>query len=516
MEDNGFRCSVCSQSYNIERKVVTLNCGHYICSFCSTNNLYNKICLLCKSLISDLNLDNDYLIELFNKIYFSDNFKNTKVAFNYCINCNEIIFQTGSHQINFPNHKMINIEQLKDKISKIKKDFNRKIERVDLVDKYICLLKKLLLNDKFKTDLNKHFSDGLLKEMKENYTNIQKESALMKIKHYFSDSKENFVSNNLKNRFIFKKLTELLFQNYKFMINDNNFQQNKILVTYIKNTKKIILYDIQENTSEIFEISDLPFKFFKLSHSIAFHSSSNSVFISGGKQDNLIYSDSSRITWRYDTHKKSLTKLFETPNGISEHRAVFVNNFYYIIGGNNFTKYFDKIFKININPIINYEIKEYARLTIPRSSFGVSVINDSTIYVFLGETTDGKLLNSIEIINTKKSSKLSIIELKNQSIRLKDIGVIYSASRESFIVIGGKNSKNIQNKRLYYIKNEDFSVFEKCDEKLIAENQFVSLGLEINEVCSLLSNDRITGEDPQVLLYNSKNDKWTCQEINMN
>ena len=508
MEDCAIKCSLCSRSYNKERKVISLvNCGHIVCSCCLEEIRQKKQCGLCKANFIDFNLSNNHLIQLYNRLCFLSAIgPYAKLQMYYCVNCAELILEFDRHQKLHADHEIISFDQLKEKISTLKNDFYSKITKTNNVTEYIATVKKKLLNEEFKCKLYKHLTDGVVSQMIDCFADIQKEKVLMKIKNSICGIEEKIISNNLNNRHIFDDYTGLLYQSYKYIVNVKE-KSIKKLVTYIKNTKKIIVYSFEENISEIFEISELPFKFFKLSHSIEYHSSSKSVFISGGKQDNFIYSDASKITWMFNLNKKSLTKLFETPVGISQHRAVFVHNFYYIIGGYDYTDYFNQIYKINMNPITNYEIKQSCRMNIPRSSFGVAVVDQSIIYVFFGESY-GKYLNSIEIINTNKQSNFSIlIEIKKDSLRLKDIGVCYKDSLSSFLIIGGQISDNNQNHKLFKIEIENFSVTEKQGGKLIVDNHFVSLGQEYNEICGLLSNDRISEDDTQIFLYDSKFDK---------
>ena len=518
MEDYFIKCSLCLKTLNNKRKIITLNCGHNYCSICLSELQYSQICVYCNKKIREFSYKNDYLIDLYNSNYFLNTLSGTKEkVYSYCIDCGEIIESEKLHLELFIDHKLVTFEELKEKIDKFKESFDVILKRNDLANKYIITLKEKLRKDEIKSSLLKSFKEIILSNMYDNLQEIKKQNNFNKIKDIMINSQDKLISNKNKNLSVYKEFNKSLYLSYKYIHKTIKKEENKILVTYIKNTKKIVLYNLEENTHDIIEIDNLPFKFFKLSHSIDYHSQLGSIIISGGKQDSLIYSDASKVSWEYNIKRKTLNRLFEIPEGLANHRAIILNNFYFIIGGNNYRdQFFNNVYKLNLLSFNYNNIKEICKLNIPRSSFGISVINDDLIYVFFGITTNYKLVNSIEIVPTNNVSKFAkLIELNNEHLRLKDVGVMYNKIEQNFIIIGGKDINNIQNQKYYIYEKEKNIIKEKENNKFIGDSHFLSLGLQFGDLCAILSNDRYTGEDPSVFKYNTKEEQWTCVEINI-
>jgi hypothetical protein len=435
----------------------------------------------------------------------------------YCIDCEEIVNNEKLHKILYIDHKLLNLKDLKGKIEKIKESFNTILKRNKLVLQYVQGLKEKLQKHDVKSSIINNLKEVYLYNMIDNLQEIKKQTNFNKIKEIIQNPKEKIVLTNKKNISLTQELNKSLFLSYKYIHRTIKIEEKKTLVTYIKNTKKIVVYNIEDNTSQIIEINNLPFKFFKLSHSIDYHPRSTSVIISGGKQDNLIYSEASKVTWQYNTKSKSLIRLFETPNGLANHKGIIIDNFYFIIGGNDYrNRFFNNVYKINLLLNGYNEIKEICRLNIPRSCFGVSVVNDDSIYVFFGLSNELKLVNSIEVISTNKISKFAkLIELNNDNLRLKDVGVVYDKTEQKLIILGGQNENNNQNQKYFIYEKEKNHLKERENIKFIADSHFSSIGIQYNNICAVLSNDRMTGEDPYVFKYDINQDIWTSSEINI-
>jgi len=518
MEDYFIKCSLCLKILNKKRKIVTLNCGHNYCSDCISGLQYSQICVYCNKKISDFSLNNKYLIELYNSNYsFNTNNRIEEKVCSYCIDCEEIINTEKVHKLLYFDHKLLSLKEMKEKIERIKQNFNAKLKRNKLVYLYIQGLKEKLQKNDIKSSISKNLKEVYLYNMIDNLQEIKKQTNFTKIKETIQIPKEKIIFTKKKNITLTHELNKSLFLSYKYIHRTIKNEEKKTLVTYIKNTKKIVVYNIEDNTCQIIEINNLPFNFFKLSHSIDYHPRSTSVIISGGKQDTLIYSEASKVTWQYNTKSKSLNRLFETPNGLANHKGVIIDNFYFIIGGNDYgDRFFDNVYKINLLFHGYNEIKEICRLNIPRSCFGVSIVNDDLIYVFFGLSNELKLINSIEVISTNKICKFAkLIELNNDNLRLKDVGVVYDKTEQKLIILGGQNENNYQNQKYFIYEKEKNHLIERENNKFIADSHFSSIGIQYDNICAVLSNDRMTGVDPYVFKYDIKQDVWTYFEINI-
>jgi hypothetical protein len=292
--------------------------------------------------------------------------------------------------------------------------------------------------------------------------------------------------------------------------------KRKHLITYIKATKNIVLHNIGENNSNLIQIHALPFNFYDLSSAIDYSENLSTILISGGKQDNLIYSEASNAVWAYNLVKKELYKAFELVHGLSYHGGVFINNFFFLIGGRNNAQFFDEVYRVNVLLPFSKITKVSSRLNTPRASFGVGVVNHDLIYVFFGIENDNSFLNSIEVIDTMKHSKIAkLIEIKNEQFRLKHPGILFNIKSQSFIILGGKSPKNMQNKQILELYKDTLATSSTYNDKLLSFSTFSSLSICLDSYSYILSNERITGEDPYLYSYCSSTEKWTFSALNI-
>jgi hypothetical protein len=118
-ENNNFNinCSICYRYFNDERKIVTLNCGHYFCSACLGNSNFTSFykCSICRSVNTEYSFKNEKIISLYN-FYMCEKIEKTNDLINFCLKCDKIIKFPDFHQKQFPSHEMIDNNEIIKKI----------------------------------------------------------------------------------------------------------------------------------------------------------------------------------------------------------------------------------------------------------------------------------------------------------------------------------------------------------------------------------------------------------------
>ena len=236
------------------------------------------------------------------------------------------------------------------------------------------------------------------------------------------------LSNSINNQLygIFDNITSN-FTNY----------QRKYIVSFIENTRKIVMFDVRKNKIEIKDFENvLKFKFSGLTSSIEYDDN-DLIFISGGKissggifniGDDNIYSNTFIII-KYSTRTIELNG--QLPRKRAYHTSLYFNSKLYIVGGISIEN--GKLRECECYNLNDKIWELMPSMNIPRSATSLCIYNSQYLYAFRGWTSPDVYLDSIEILNINDYS------LGWQIVNLQDPGLCWSAASNSSITVFNEN-----------------------------------------------------------------------------
>lgn len=557
-------CPICFKSFNNETEIITLNCGHYFCSNCLGNTNFSGFfkCSMCRTIITNYYFQNKPLVSLYNcEMEKNPNQAVTKDKNHeeniFCSNCQKIIQFSNFHLKEYPSHQMLSKENLIEKmrngmnmISAIQSNYGAKDYFLKLKTKISNILETSESgnNSQLKNCIESNF---LIKEFLKLELNIDTKSE-SNIQNFIEQNKNKLQKiikfqkslRRLKNTNTIEETKSIIIKSHKnlkkmdFVTNRRaGMVSKKYITSYIKNTKKAVIFDIDLMDIEVFEIKDLNFNFFDNSHSVELDSATGKIFISGGKQENFIHSNMSNKIWEYTINKNnkissnfnSLRQIQSLNYEITDHRSIIIEDSLYIIGGRKGSTsnslnsqsedlYYNKLAKLEkTSHILEYPFE----LKFPRSNFTLAYDNNK-LFIGFGITTGGKFLNNIEIVLLDRLNYSStIVEFHidsdglYDSIRLKDAGGVINSENETLIILGGQKENAIKNAKIFYFDLKEYKLIQSLESKEIVSGTFASYGIKCAWITAIISNYTVNDELPHIYMLSDKNQKWTCHSIDI-
>jgi hypothetical protein len=587
-------CPICFKNFNSEVKIITLNCGHYFCSNClGQSNFHNFYkCCVCRSINTSYDSGSSKLMSLFNFVFNEKENLKEKVSESdltisqineiistdkslinkdrpkiFCKDCREFIDFENFHSKEFPIHTLVPqceiqkfLKEDKNEILNLTNDFKKS----NFISKLHSDFDYDKFNLSFRNSLNKNFKNISEKILENINIKNPSEKQISNLKyldlsdnHLIScldtetDQKSQFQNKKeiynklisfqkslrrLKNKNIIKEVTQIFLKSHKNLKikNLNRNEVNKYCISYIRNTKKVAIFNVDDLDVTIHEIQDLPFNFYKSSHSVDYNPETNKLYISGGKQENYNQSKMSKKIWEFSIHDEKLKLINNLEYEITGHRSIIIgkngtSQEMFIIGGRKGEKklnsnneiFYDKIFKLDLNSYTIEINSNNLKLKYPRSNFGVAYEN-MQIFLCLGITTGGYFLNNIEILNLySQNISSSIVEMNylensiSKPLRLKDHGVIIDNENDNLLILGGQGDNLKENHKTFYFDVKDYKFMNYIESKEIISGSFTSYGTKYNAICAVFSNYTINDELPHIYLYSEMNKKWTCHSIDI-
>ena len=268
--------------------------------------------------------------------------------------------------------------------------------------------------------------------------------------------------------------------------------QKRYIITFIDNTKTIVLYDVKRKTFSYKNI-DIP-STLNISTSIVFDDC-DLVFISGG-----ICNSNTMSIYRFSNNSLEKRTLMPTPR--SFHSSIYFNNTIYIIGGIGDSNY--HLRECEAFSIVNHKWESMPYLNYPRANATLCIYNNRYLYVFRGSDKNS-MLDTIEYIDVKNYNKGWTV-YQPEDPGLSWFGCEYAEAatvdENKIIIFGGMNKKG---KIFHHVFNFDpvrKTVFRMKDLKRPAV--FHSSATFIN------------GEVVGVEISNGKKDKVHCFDVKRN
>lgn len=589
-------CPICFKNFNNDVKIITLNCGHYFCSSClGQSNFHNFYkCCVCRSINTSYHSSNSKLMNLFNFVFnekdlykenslnpeckLSHTFENRSIENRiqethldspriFCKDCKEFIEFENFHSKEYPLHKLFTEDEIKKILIEDKREilnltnefkktnFINKLNSDFDYEKFSLSLNSLLfknfknISEKILENINIKIPSDLEKSIEKitevtgnnissdiNSDDCPKSKFLYKKEIYSKLNSINKSLRRLKNKNVIKDVTQIFLKSHKNLNikNSNRNEINKYCISYIRNTKKVAIFNVDDLDVSIIEIQDLPFNFYKSSHSVDYSPETNKLYISGGKQENYNQCKMSKKIWEYSINDEKLKLINNLEIEITGHRSIIIgksgiNQEMYIIGGRKGEKklnsnneiFYDKICKLDLNCYTIEINSSNLKLKYPRSNFAVAYEN-MQIFLCMGITTGGYFLNNIEILNLySQNISSSIVEINylensiTKQLRLKDHGIIIDNETDNLIILGGQGDNLKENHKIFYFDMKDFKFLNYFEYKEIVSGSFTSYGTKYNAICAVFSNYTINDELPHIYLYSEMNKKWTCHSIDI-
>ena len=323
-------------------------------------------------------------------------------------------------------------------------------------------------------------SDILINKVKEEKDNDQSLSSMNKIfKHFnkirdivneinkFNDSLSyisDYINRDIDlNIFL---LNNIIYDDYNLLLSDISYNYNqyprRYLLSYINNTKKIIIYNTILNNFKTKDFEKI-FKFQEnLDDSISIEFNDDDfIFITGGKEKTKYNCSNRFLILKWSTEKIEYEGTL--PERKAYHSTIYFNNNLYLIGGINPDKKVSKICYF-------FSLKEKKWKSLPflnkaRANCSLCIYNNKDLYTFRGRD-DNDVIDTIEYISLNNNRSYW------KMIKPKDIGFVWNAAQNSLVlainkgkilILGGedKNGNLLDDTFLY--ETESKKVYKGID-----------------------------------------------------
>ena len=315
-------------------------------------------------------------------------------------------------------------------------------------------------------------------------------------------------------------LGNILLNDYNLFLNEisHNFNQShrRCLISFLENTKKILIYDSYLNKFISKDFRKILTKYQSLDKSTSIDFDDNDlIFISGGIENSQY--ECSNIFLILKFINESIEYNGTLPNRKAYHSSLYYDNKLYIIGGIDSNKKVSK--QCYVFSLIDKNWENLPSLNVGRANTSILIYNNKVLYAFRGRD-DNNVLDSIEYIN--------LSNIRNSWIIFKplDYGYVWNAAENSLVMVidkekilicGGQDKKGKLFNDTFLLETYTKKIYKGIDLRNPA--LFKSIGcFSQGKYFGLDLKPRNNNNDNNfglgcIHIYDSKDNIWTLKQL---
>ena len=383
-------------------------------------------------------------------------------------------------------------------------------------------------NSNYKNNIRRDKSEILINKVKEEQDNEnQSLSSMNKIFKHFNKIRDivneinkfneslSYISDYINrdvdlNIFL---LNNIIYEDYNLLLSEISYNYNqyprRYLLSYINNTKKIIIYNTILNnykTKDFEKVLNIK-ENFDDSMSIEYNDD-DLIFITGGKEKTKYNCSNKFIILKWSSEKIEYNGII--PERKMYHSTIYFNNNLYLIGGINSDKKVSKTCSF-------FSLKEKKWENLPllnkaRANCSLCIYNNKDLYVFRGKD-DNDVIDTIEYINLINNRAYW------KMIKPKDIGFVWNSAMNSMIlainkgkilILGGEDNNGNLMDDTFLFEVDSKKIYKGID--LYMKAAFKGQGC-INQgkyFCADYKNEenKYNSLNNRIHIYNIKENTW--------